>query len=241
MLRALQSAAGGERGKPSAQDVDNVVDSRNMDGAVDTRVGLPDDDHLRDEFEVFFDQHHAELSRLAYLLTGDHAAADDLTGDVLLAAWRQWPRVRSTEQPLAYVRRMISNMAASRVRRLVLERRRLALFVAEVDVPIAGPDGADVVDVRSALDRLPARRRACVVLRHAFGLPEREVADILSVSVGTVKSQTFKGVAQLQQLLASHRPGSPLPDTRLGAPQRSAPRQPVETRRLTRLERRWGT
>jgi RNA polymerase sigma-70 factor (sigma-E family) len=155
----------------------------------------------RVEFEAFFDRHHRELSRLAYLLTGDQLAADDLTADVFLVAWRQWERVWSADQPLAYVRRVVVNLAATRIRRLARERSRLPLFhVSDADAT-AGPDGAAVVDVRAALQRLPERRRACVVLRYALDLPEAEVAEILGISVGTVKSQTSKGVAQLQKHL----------------------------------------
>lgn len=163
----------------------------------------PASQHARAEFEVFFERHHRELSRLAYLLTGDHLAADDLTADAFLVAWRQWDRVWSADQPLAYVRRVVVNLAATRIRRIVRERTRLPLFhVSDADAT-AGPDGAAVVDVRAALQRLPNRRRACVVLRHALDLPEAEVADILGISVGTVKSQTSKGVAQLQKQLGS--------------------------------------
>jgi RNA polymerase sigma-70 factor (sigma-E family) len=153
------------------------------------------------EFEAFFDRHHRGLSRLAYLLTGDHLTADDLTADVFLVAWRQWDRVWSADQPVAYVRRVMVNLAATRIRRLTRERTRLPLFHVSDSEATAGPDGAAVVDVRVALDRLPARRRACVVLRHALDLPEAEVAEILGISVGTVKSQTSKGVAQLQRHL----------------------------------------
>lgn len=153
------------------------------------------------EFEAFFDRHHRELSRLAYLLSGDHVAADDLTADAFLVAWRQWDRVWSADQPLAYVRRVVVNLAASRIRKLSRERTRLPLFHVSDAEATVGPDGAAVVDVRAALQRLPERRRACVVLRYALDLPEAEVAEILGISVGTVKSQTSKGVAQLQQQL----------------------------------------
>ncbi|MFD9030732.1 sigma factor-like helix-turn-helix DNA-binding protein, partial [Streptomyces sp. NPDC059567] len=66
-----------------------------------------------------------------------------------------------------------------------------------VDHP-AGPGGAHV---RTALRALPFRKRACVVLRHAFDLSERDTAQVLGVSVGTVKSQTSKGMAELQRVL----------------------------------------
>ena len=161
----------------------------------------------REEFEAFFDRHHRELSRLAYLLSGDHWAADDLTADVFLAAWRQWDRVRSADEPLAYVRRVMVNLAATRIRRLARERRRLPLFHLGDREASTGPDGAAVVDVRAALRALPPRRRACVVLRYALDVSEAEVADMLGISVGTVKSQTSKGVAQLQRQLGSENLG----------------------------------
>jgi len=60
---------------------------------------------------------------------------------------------------------------------------------------------AAVVDVRAALDRLPFGKRACVVLRHAFDLSEKDTARALGISVGAVKSQTSKGLAELERVL----------------------------------------
>ena len=62
---------------------------------------------------------------------------------------------------------------------------------------------AAVVDVRAALDRLPFRKRACVILRHAFDLSEKETALALGISVGAVKSQTSKGMAELERVLGA--------------------------------------
>ncbi|HET9654453.1 MAG TPA: SigE family RNA polymerase sigma factor [Kineosporiaceae bacterium] len=160
-------------------------------------------DGPRSAFEAFFEQHHAGLGRLAFLLTGNVTVAEDLTGDVFLAVWRQWATISTVEAPLAYVRRMMVNTAASRHRRLIRERRRLILIQAGEFEAMRDPDGALSVDVRAALLRLPVRRRACVVLRHAFDLSEAEVAVALGVTVGTVKSQTSKGMAQLHKLLAA--------------------------------------
>jgi RNA polymerase sigma-70 factor (sigma-E family) len=162
-------------------------------------------DTARRSFEDFFERHHRGLGRLAFLLTGNVAAAEDLTGDVFLAVWRQWDTVSGVEAPLAYVRRMMVNISASRTRRLVREQRRMTLLHAGELEAVRDPDGAVSVDVRVALLRLPVRRRACVVLRHAFDLSEAETAQALGVTVGTVKSQTSKGVAQLQKLLSRKR------------------------------------
>jgi RNA polymerase sigma-70 factor (sigma-E family) len=153
------------------------------------------------EFERFVTRHAADVSRLAFMLTGDSHEADDLAADVLLAAWRQWDDVKSADSPQAYVRRITSNMAASRIRRRTRWRALLPAFAIDAKAVDPGMDGAGV-DVRRALAKLPPGRRSCVVLRLAFDLPEREVADILQISVGTVKSQTSKAVKSLRGLLA---------------------------------------
>lgn len=157
-------------------------------------------DRARIEFEQFFTRHHRELARLAFLLSGDKQSAEDLTAEALLAAWQRWTTILTLDQPFAYVRRILINMAASRTRRQGLERRHLVLLAADRD-PAVGGDPGVTIDVRTALLQLPVRRRACVVLRHAFDLSEAEVAATLGVSVGTVKSQTFKGMAQLARIL----------------------------------------
>jgi RNA polymerase sigma-70 factor (sigma-E family) len=154
-------------------------------------------------FADFVQRHGRELGRLAYLLLGDRDAADDLVGDAFLAAWQQWDVVRDADHPLAYMRRLVVNLAGTRIRRSTRERRRLVLFHGDADEADRGRDSDAVVDVRSALARLPARRRACVVLRYGFDVSEQDVARILGVSVGTVKSQTSKGVAQLRPLLGA--------------------------------------
>jgi DNA-directed RNA polymerase specialized sigma24 family protein len=83
----------------------------------------------------------------------------------------------------------------------VRERRRVALFWGQRSEHADDPDVPAVLDVREALRRLPFRKRACVVLRHAFDLSEKETAVTLGISVGTVKSQTSRGIAELEKLL----------------------------------------
>jgi len=155
-----------------------------------------------ESFDAFARAQLGGLSRLAWLLTGDHATAEDLTAETLLAAWNRWERLLEVENPVAYLRRIMVNLAAARIRSSIRERRRIRLFHIDALRIGVDPDGGVVVDVRAALRHLPVRRRACVVLRHAFDLSEDEVARILGISVGTVKSQTSRGMAQLQRLLS---------------------------------------
>ncbi|MFP8964734.1 SigE family RNA polymerase sigma factor [Streptomyces nanhaiensis] len=160
-----------------------------------------------EEFHAFFDRYYADLSRFAYLLLGDSEGADDLAADALVAVWRRWDSVRADGHPLAYARSVVAGMARTRQRSLVRERRRIALFWSHRPDRIDDPDVPAVLDVRDALARLPLRKRACVVLRHAFDLSEKETARTLGISVGTVKSQTSRGIAELERMLAPARTG----------------------------------
>ncbi|WP_336320429.1 SigE family RNA polymerase sigma factor [Streptomyces lavendofoliae] len=160
-------------------------------------------DDAATEFHDFFERHYAELARLAHLLTGEADAADDIAADALLALWHRWDRVRAAEHPAAYARGVVANLARSRIRSAVRERRRIALFWSQLSPHTDGPDVPSVVDVQGALRTLPFRKRACVVLRHAFDLSERDTALALGISVGTVKSQTSKAMAQLERLLGN--------------------------------------
>jgi RNA polymerase sigma-70 factor (sigma-E family) len=151
-------------------------------------------------FQAFFELHHADLARLAYLITGDSTAADDIAADSLVEIWRHWSRVESADNSLAYARGVLANLARNWIRKQRRERRGL-LTLKLFSEDARNPDVPAVMDVRSALRRLPLRRRECVVLRYAFDVPEREVAEILGISVGTVKSQASRGAAQLASYL----------------------------------------
>ena len=162
----------------------------------------------RAEFDEFFRSHHRELARLAYTMTGNREDAEDVTGEAFAAAWEHWPRVQAANHPLAYVRRIVVNLAADRVRRAIRERQGVALLRPITRWFHFGPDTPGAVDLQAAVLALPAGRRACVVLRHVLDLPEDEVALTLGISLGTVKSQTSKGLAQLRRTLSEE----PRPD-----------------------------
>jgi RNA polymerase sigma-70 factor (sigma-E family) len=161
------------------------------------------------EFAAFVAQHGRGLDRLAYLMLGDEHAGEDLAAEALLAAWQHWDRVRRADYPLAYVRRILVNQASGHFRRRAREQRGLEQLKLITTHTTQNPDGAAVVDVRSALLRLPPRRRACLVLRYAFELTEDEVAESLGISVGTVKSQTSKAVTQFRREIGDAVPAVP--------------------------------
>lgn len=156
-----------------------------------------------DGFTAWATGAQARLLRAAYLLTGDRHRAEDLVQDALLKVALRWARLQHGN-PTAYARRILVNDHAS------WWRRRREYAVAD-QREAAAPDDDPIVSlvVRRALSRLTPRQRAVLVLRHLEDLSEREVAETLGVSVGTVKSQN---AAALQRL----RGGAPELDDLIG-------------------------
>ena len=173
------------------------------DAEGEATIGRPGAD--RAAFDLFFADHYRELARFAYLLTGDHHAADDVTAEAMAEAWQGWTRVSSADRPLAYVRRIVANIAGARTSRLVRERHGWQLWSVGHGEQSEEPDTDATLDLRKALLRMPARKRACVVLRYYYGLSERETAETLGVAVGTVKSQSSRGLEELAAQLGGSR------------------------------------
>jgi len=192
------------------------------------------------DFEAFFESHHRELGRLAFLLIGNKEDAEDITADALTSAWLHWDRVQAAENSLAYVRRSVANLAASQVRRRVRQRNLLTRVSGQRENPTTSePDVPQALHLQWALDQLPTRKRQCVVLRYALDLSEAETADWLGVSVGTVKSQTSKAVSELERLLSVGGSGAGAPEDG-GRHQREPSRAGTRGSRKTSGRRRQG-
>jgi RNA polymerase sigma-70 factor (sigma-E family) len=156
-----------------------------------------------DSFRAFVVARGAALSRSAYLLTGDHHQAEDLLQEALSKAAGRWRRIAEGD-PEAYVRRIMVN------ERISIWRRRRHLFEVLVghesgqELSGSTPDRADSVVSRlalqQALERLPPRQRAVIILRYFDDLTEAATAAALGCSVGTVKSQTHDALARLRAL-----------------------------------------
>ena len=148
-----------------------------------------------DSYTDFVTASGAALQRTAFLLVGDWGRAEDLLQTVLLKTLRHWGRV-SQGSPEAYVRAALAREAVSSARRAW---RGEAPTQAPPD---SGQDRWEAVDDRitmlAALARLPPRQRAVIVLRYHEDLTEVATAQALGVSLGTVKSQTSKALAQLR-------------------------------------------
>jgi RNA polymerase sigma-70 factor (sigma-E family) len=154
-----------------------------------------------DEFTAFVAAALPGLLRYGHALTGNPHDAADLVQSVLEKVGSRWSSVvRTTGDPLAYTRRAMANTHISRWRRTRREN-----LVAEP------PEGAAAAERYSfdheplwqAIKALPPRQRAVIVLRYYDGLPEAEIADVLGISKGTVKSQASKAMSALRARLAA--------------------------------------
>ncbi len=149
-----------------------------------------------------FRAHHLELVRLATLLVGDRPTAEDVVQDVFMRLHARPDGVTNAGAPLAYVRAAVVNGCRSVQRRRKIARRRDASEAGarqetEVSAESAVLLAEDRRQVLAALAGLPRRRREVLVLRYYLGLSEAEIASVLGVSAGTVKSTAARGLAAL--------------------------------------------
>jgi RNA polymerase sigma-70 factor (sigma-E family) len=156
-------------------------------------------------FAEFVAARYAALVRYGVLLTGDRGRGEDLTQEALVRTYRAWSRLHPDGAPEPYTRRVMVR-AAWRAGRF----RWLEWPTASVPHrPAADPYGPHdtAAALLAALRSLPAGQRVVLVLRYWGGLSEKEIADEIGCSVGTVKSRASRALAALR------RPDGPLADT----------------------------
>ncbi|GAA2622722.1 SigE family RNA polymerase sigma factor [Dactylosporangium fulvum] len=156
-------------------------------------------DQAEQEYVEYVTARLPALRRLAYVLSGDSHRADDLVQQTITTLFVRWSKIRQADHLDRYVRSMLVNT--------FIDERRLAwakvrLFAEPPQSVAPEPDSVEDRSVlRAALARVPRRQRAVLVLRFIYDLPVTEVADMLGVSTGTVKSQTSHGLTALRRLL----------------------------------------
>lgn len=144
-------------------------------------------------FAVFYGSQYPGAVRLAHLLTGDHWAAEDLAQDVFV---RVQARFGGLANPSAFVRTSIVNACKSHHRRRQREAARLRRLAADEGVTESARELLD------ALDALPYRQKAVLVLRYYSDLSEAEIAEVLECRPGTVKSLAARGLDRLGKEIA---------------------------------------
>jgi len=178
-------------------------------GAVtDSRIPPPGVSLDAGAIAALFRDHHAELVRLALLMVGDLPSAEDVVQDVYASLHRRsraQERAQTVEAPLPYVRAAVLNGCRSVLRRRGIAHRvglaHRASLTDETTMRASAESevilSEDRRQVLSALARLPRRRREVLVLRYYIGLSEAEIAAVLGISAGTVKSTAARALAAL--------------------------------------------
>lgn len=150
-------------------------------------------------FEEYAAARGAALLRFATLLTGDRHRAEDLVQDALAKAYLRWDRIRRSDQPDVYVRRILANASRS-------WWRRRSSHELPVDSHPDRPTGASEADhvaerdiMRRLIARLPQRQRVVLVLRYYEDLDDASIAAILGCREVTVRTHAMRGLQTLRE------------------------------------------
>ncbi len=150
---------------------------------------------------ALYQAHALGLIRLAVIMLGDRAAAEDVVQEAFCGLYRRWHALSDTENAQRYVRSSVINGCRSVLRR---RNRQPAGLVG--DPPAESAESAALVSeehqqVLTAIRRLPGRQREALVLRFYLDLTEEEIAASMRISRGTVKSTTSRALAALGRIL----------------------------------------
>ena len=158
-----------------------------------------------DRLGVLYEMHAAATTRLAYVLTGDRQAAEDLTQEAFVRVGRKLFGLRDPEHARNYLFRTIINLSRDRLRRLKSERnavQRTSFSLSHETMP----DVSEQDQMWNALRKLPGRQRAALFLRYYQDLSEAQTADALQCSVSAVKSLVNRGLRDLRGNLEGETP-----------------------------------
>jgi RNA polymerase sigma-70 factor (sigma-E family) len=150
---------------------------------------------------ALYEAHALGLLRLAVIMLGETPAAEDVVQDAFLGLYRHWAGLSGPDRALAYVRSSVFNGC-----RTVLRDRARHRGVVLTDPEAESAEARAVLgeehrEVLAALRRLPDRQREAVALRYCFGLSPEEIAQVMGISQGTVKSATSRGISALGRML----------------------------------------
>ncbi len=156
-----------------------------------------------DEVLEVYRAHHSDLVRFASFVAPEGGMAEDLVHEAFVKLYGAWRRIDDPTKVGAYLRTTVLNLARGRARHLGVVRRNRPdprPDTASAEWSAMRTDSRD--NVVAALRRLSDRQRACLVLRHYEDRSESEIAEILGISIGSVRTHVHRGMESLSRLLA---------------------------------------
>ncbi|CAN5491644.1 SigE family RNA polymerase sigma factor [soil metagenome] len=155
------------------------------------------------DFAAYMQARQPSLLRTAYLLTGDRHTAEDLVQTSFAKLYLSWDRVQRRELVDGYVRRILVNEHSSLWRRPFKRREVVSGDLPETQATDR-PDTGESAALWAFVQTLPRKQRAVIVLRYYEDLSAAETADVLGISVGTVKSQASRALAAMRSRVHDH-------------------------------------
>lgn len=174
MIAGVSVLAGGEVGGSLA---DKAVDPSQL--------------RVAETFEDFYRREYPNMLKLAYALSGNRWAAEEIVQDGFIAAHRKWNRISGYDRPGAWVRRVVSNLAVSFLRRRLIEAKALLKLAAVRHDPLS-PLAESDADVWKAVRSLPNQQARAVALHYILDLPLSEIASTLECAESTVKAHLYR-------------------------------------------------
>lgn len=152
----------------------------------------------RATFEEHYATHAPEARRVAFLLVGDRALAEDLVQDAFIRVLGRFGDLRSPESFRSYLMRTVVSLTKNHFRRRALERRHSQ----SSPLPVSAPHDERDDELMDSLKRLPERQRTAVVLRYCEDLSEHDTAEMMRTSPKAVRSLVGRGLAALRKEVA---------------------------------------
>jgi RNA polymerase sigma factor (sigma-70 family) len=175
-------------------DIDcNVLECSSTYNMMMDEPAVVDEARSHESFDAFFRERFAELSRLAFLLTGSSAVSDEIAQDACEEVFRRWDDIT---YPRAYARVAVVNGARAWGR-----RRARRMTKSDESERTHGID-ADAIAVRAVLAELPQAEREVLVFRYYADLKVDDIAAELGIPAGTVKSHIHRGLARMHKELS---------------------------------------
>lgn len=157
-------------------------------------------------FDAFYALEFPRMVNVAYALSGSRLAAEDLAQEAMVAAYRQWDRVRHLERPGAWVRRVAINLAASAHQRRKAEFRALVRLAPLRTAPLTKLD-SESEHVWRRVRRLPRRQAQAVALFYVDDLSIAEIAEVMECAENTVKAHLHQARQSLARTLRQEGEG----------------------------------